>query len=198
MPIPIYDAPSYARQLAGHLPNGRAWPKDSDSFLMSVMGWLSPTFARNHARAAYLLTDAFPTTTSELLPEWEATLGLPDPCAGTSPTVVQRRAQVVARFLGNGGQTPAYFIGFAANLGYVIGITQYAPARFGVSAFGAPYLGKDWANVWTINAPLQTVVIAQYGLAHFGEPYQSSGNAVLECEMDSIKPAHTVLLFHYS
>jgi uncharacterized protein YmfQ (DUF2313 family) len=198
MPIPIFDAPAYAQKFVDLLPRGRAWSGDGDSTILAVMGWLSPTYARNHARAAYLLTDAFPSTTTELLPKWEATLGLPDPCAGESPTLAQRRAHVVARFVGDGGQSPAYFIGYALNLGYTITITQFVPSRFGAAKFGNSYLRDEWAHVWQINAPLQTVVVSPFGAAQFGDPYQSWGNAVLECEMNAIKPAHTTILFHYS
>ena len=198
MGAPIFSATEFAAAFSALLPEGRAWPREAGSLATRVIAALSPTYARNHARAAYLLTDAFPSTTTELLPEWEATLGLPDPCAGESPTLAQRRAHVVARFVGGGGQSPAYFIGYALNLGYVITITQFIPARFGAARFGDPYLGDEWAHVWQINAPLQTVVVSRFGAAQFGDPYQSWGNAVLECEMTAIKPAHTTILFHYS
>jgi uncharacterized protein YmfQ (DUF2313 family) len=51
-----------------------------------VLSGFTPAFERLTARANNLLIDAFPGSTYELLPEWEATLGLPDPCAGEAPT----------------------------------------------------------------------------------------------------------------
>ncbi|WP_197520275.1 putative phage tail protein, partial [Paraburkholderia tropica] len=56
------------------------------------------SYERSTSRANYLLIDSFPPTAYELLPEWESTLGLPDPCAGEAPTIPQRQAQVLARF----------------------------------------------------------------------------------------------------
>src|SRR5260363_17238 len=79
------------------------------------------------ARANRLLRDICISSTVELLPEWEATLGLPDPCTGPLSTVQARRAQAVARFANTGGQSAAHFIRMAAQLGYAISITCYAP-----------------------------------------------------------------------
>jgi uncharacterized protein YmfQ (DUF2313 family) len=196
--IPAYSASDYAHQFGALFPMGRAWPREDGSAFQATIAALSPTYARNHARAAFLLVDAFPSTTVELLPEWEATLGLPDPCAGPASTIQQRRAQVVARFVGNGGQSPAYFVQFAANLGYAITITESVRARFGVTTFGQPMNGDAWSHTWQVNAPATTVFVAKFGVAQFGEPYRAWGNAVLECEMQAIKPAHTILQFIYA
>ena len=92
---------------------------------------LAQVYVRQTARSRNLVVDAFPATTVELLPEWENTLGLPDPCAGPSPTLGQRIAQVVARLTDSGGQSVAYFVELARRLGYDITVTQYAPSRFG-------------------------------------------------------------------
>lgn len=149
-------------------------------------------------RNAHLLVDAFPATAVELLPEWEAALGLPDPCAGVAPTVAARQQQVVARFAGSGGQSMAYYIGYAAILGYTITITQFSPARAGQLRAGQPLNGVAWAFAWRINAPLNTVARAQAGIVRAGEPLASWGNAVLQCELSEIVPAHTIPIFAYS
>jgi uncharacterized protein YmfQ (DUF2313 family) len=198
MPAPIYDRTAYLHAFQRLLPRGAAWPRDGDAVQTKVFAGLMVSYERQHAACNGLLVDGFPASTEQLLPEWESTVGLPDPCAGESPSFQQRRAQVVARFAGRGGQSAAYFIGYAANVGFAISITQYAPARFGRSTFGTPYYGREWAHVWTINAPLETVVTATFGGSLFGDPYRAWSNAVLECEMTAIKPAQTHLLFHYA
>lgn len=197
MAAPILLAANFLSAIQSLLPRGLVWPRDQDAVQTQALAGLAPSYERNTARANYLLIDAFPATTYELLPEWEATLGLPDPCAGVSPTVQTRRAQVVARFANSGGQSAAYFIQFAANLGYEATIESFAPARAGQARCGDPCYGQDWAFAWSVDLPLSTVTYARAGQATAGEPLASWGNGVIQCELESIKPAHTILLFKY-
>ncbi|MFM0220020.1 putative phage tail protein [Paraburkholderia caledonica] len=90
-----------------------------------MLSGLAPSYARGTARANYLLVDAFPATTYELLPEWQSTLGLPDQCAGVAPTIPLRQAQLLARFVGVGARIIASLTAFAANLGYTVTINQF-------------------------------------------------------------------------
>ncbi|WP_406867209.1 YmfQ family protein [Paraburkholderia fungorum] len=198
MSAPNYSAADYLSAMQALMPRGRVWPKDSDATQTQVLSGLVQVYARNTARANNLLVDAFPGTSAELLPEWEATLGLPDPCAGVAPTVAARNAQVLARFTGLGGQSAAYYISYAATLGYAITITEFAPARVGQSRVGQPLCGPAWAFAWQINAPLNTVIRSRVGTARAGDPLASWGNAVLQCELTEIIPAHTIPIFAYS
>ena len=145
-----------------------------------------------------MLVDAFPPTTYELLPEWESTLGLPDPCAGAAPTIPARRAQVVARLTAVGGASIPQLVAFAASLGYTVSITQYSQARAGMLKAGQPCCGYDWNFAWKITAPLNTVVRAVAGSMAAGDPLASWGNAVLECEFRAVMPAHTIPIFAYA
>jgi uncharacterized protein YmfQ (DUF2313 family) len=184
------------------LPDGPVWPKvpaegGDAPVLVQTSRALIKGYTRNAASAAALLSDAFPVAPVDLLPEWEATLGLPDPCAGPSPTIQARQQQVNARFVGSGGQTPAYFINVAAALGYPITITQFAPFRVG-QAVGSPLYSEPWAYAWQINAPTFVVEYFRVGRDAVGEPLAQWGNTVLQCEMQRLAPAHTTLLFSYS
>jgi uncharacterized protein YmfQ (DUF2313 family) len=198
MLAPNLTSSDYLRAFQGLMPRGRVWPRDPDAVQTQVFTGLTQIYGRQTARSNYLLVDSFPATTYELLPEWELTLGLPDPCAGESPTVQQRRAQVVARLANAGGQSAAYYIGFAAQLGYGITITNFAPFRCGQSRCGQQLGNTDWFFVWSANAPLNTVVRFAAGQSAAGEPLASWGNTVLQCELSAIAPAHTVLQFRYS
>lgn len=198
MAAPNYSAADYLSAMQALMPRGRVWPREPDAVMTQVLSGLSQSFARHTERSNYLLVDAFPATAVELLPEWEATLGLPDPCAGPSPTVAARQAQVVARLTNSGGQSPAYFVRYAGLLGYTITITEFAPARVGQSRVGQPLNGNDWAFAWRINAPLNTISQSRVGIARAGEPLASWGNAVLECEIRELVPAHTIPIFAYA
>lgn len=198
MPAPVYLATDFLAAFQALLPSGRAWPRDPDAMQTSVLAGLMPTYERSNARANYLLADAFPPTADELLPEWEASLGLPDPCVGPEPTIQLRQATVLARFVGLGGQSVAHYMALAAALGFTITISQYTPFRCGQQRCGDPLGSPDWAFTWAVNAPSETVTIFAVGRSAVGEPLQSWGNAVLECELAAAAPAHTVLQFHYS
>lgn len=165
--------------------------------MVQTLAALAPTYARLSARDANLLTDAFPATAVELLPEWEASLGLPDPCAGIAPTTEARQGQVVARLTARGkNQSAGYFINFAATLGYAITITQFTAYTVG-HPVGTPVYGAAWANAWQVNAPTYTIDPFRAGDA-VGVPLATFGSTALQCELQRLSPAHTTLLFNYS
>lgn len=189
-------AGDFLRAFMSLLPRGRVWSRDVSSVQSRALLGLVTIYEDSTARTNQLLVDAFPGSTYELLPEWELTLGLPDPCAGPAPTIQARRAQVVARLTATGGQSIPYFTGLAKSLGYEVTVTQFMPSRFG-KRFGTPFGGVDWAHAWQINAPTFTVNRLRFGDS-FGSPFSYWTNNVLQCELQSVKPAHTVLNFSYS
>lgn len=197
MPAPIFSGADYQSALQSLLPRGYGWPRDPSSVQAQTLGGFAPSYARSNGAAANLLVDAFPGSTVQLLPEWETTLGLPDPCAGLQPTVQARRAQVVARLTGIGGQSAAYCIAQAARLGYSITIQQFAPSRFG-QPFGASFGGTDWAYAWQVTVAQYTINRFRFGTDAFGESFASWGSTVLQCELLASKPAHTILNFQYT
>ena len=196
MPAPNFEASDYADVFLKLLPRGAAWPRDPEAMPAQVGAALAPTFARVDRRFGELLVDAFPSTAVGLLPEWEATLGLPDPCAGPAPSVQARQAQVTARISNPGGQSIAYLTWFAGQLGYVVTIQNFAPFRFGRSGFGQGLGGKAWYNAFAVTAPLNNVRKFRAG-SRAGERLREWGDAVLECELRRIAPAHTVVIFRY-
>lgn len=198
MLAPDLTSADFVSALQTLLPTGRAWSKDPGAVPTKTLQGLAPTFSRQTARSNNLLIDGFPATANELLPDWESSLGLPDPCAGESPTLQLRRAQVVARFANTGGQSAAYFTQFALALGYDVTIQAYVPARAGQARCGDPCYGVPWAHAWAVELPLNTVTRARAGQSTAGEPLASWGNAVLQCEFAAFKPAQTTLLFKYT
>lgn len=194
MRAPNYSASDFTSALMALMPRGLAWPRDPYSVMGKTIATLAPIWSRHVASNNYLLVDAFPSTTVELLPEWEAALGLPDPCAGESPTLAQRQAQVVARFTNSGGASISYFINYAKNLGFDVTVSEFTPFRVGQHSAGDSVGVEGWAHTWRINAPSTTINYFRAGRSTAGEPLASWGNAVLFCEMNALKPAHTLLL----
>lgn len=193
---PNFSASDFLQAFLKLLPRGRVWSRDPSSVQNQALLGLNSIYATGTSRANQLLVDAFPGSTYELLPEWESTLGLPDPCAGEQPSIQARRAQVVARLTATGGQSIAYFTAMAANLGYSITINQFMPSRFG-KRFGTPFGGEAWAHAWQVNAPVNTVQKAVFG-GSFGPPFAYWSNNVLQCELLAAAPAQSVLNFSYS
>lgn len=198
MSTPALSTENFASALQALLPRGKVWNTSPDAVQMQVLRGLSAAYATQSESAVGLLADAFPDSTVELLSEWESTLGLPDPCASGTLTVQSRRNQVVARFTNSGGQSAEYFIGFAADLGYTVTVNNYAPFRCGQSSAGDPVGGQEWLFTWAINAPLNTITYFRAGSSAAGESLATWQNAVLECELTTVKPAHTYLNFIYS
>ncbi|MGS1071729.1 YmfQ family protein [Burkholderia glumae] len=194
MSAPNYSASDFASALSALMPRGLAWPRDPNSVMGKMIASLAPMWSRHVAANNYLLVDGFPSTAVELLPEWEAALGLPDPCAGESPSLAQRQAQVVARFTNNGGASIAYFVNYAKTLGFDIGISEFTPFRAGQQAAGDSCGEEGWAHTWRINAPSTTINYFRASASTAGEPLATWGNSVLLCEMNTLKPAHTLVI----
>ena len=194
--LPAFGAADYLAQFQRLLPRGRIWHRGwgrvQDADLLTLM----PTWSRLHARLNALIGEIFPCSTYELLTEWEATLGLPDPCVGELDTVQQRVQAVCAKFAARGGQSKTYYHQVAEALGFVIQITEYTPFTVGWSV-GSPLYGKSWAHTWRITAVEDHIWYFEAGVSTAGDPLRVWGNRLLECVFERIKPAHTILLFSY-
>jgi uncharacterized protein YmfQ (DUF2313 family) len=194
---PLFGDLDYKQALQRLSPSGRVWRRDQDSTFAALLGALAPTYTRSTEAGAQLLIDLFPESTINLLPEWEKSLGLPDACAPPDASLAVRQAAVRAKWGERGGQSISYFTAYAAKLGYPITITTFAPSRFG-QAFGLRFGGQAWAHAWQVNAPTFTIRRFAFGHDFFGEPFASWDNSVLQCEIQRLAPAHTVILFKYS
>lgn len=191
----------YAGAVRALYPRGRVWPNDPDAQQSIFIGALAQEYAQLDADANALRADIFPASTVNLLPEWEESLGLPDPCLGPSPSIDERQAQVLAKFVGSDGQSAAFFIAYAAALGFVITITVYAPFVCGRGACGGFIARDDVAHLWLITivsgSGAVELAASRCGTSVCGDPIGSGSTTypVLECEMNKLKPAHTILHF---
>lgn len=176
--VPRFLAADYAGAASALLPRGRVWPTDPNSVQQQVLLGLGKTFERSDAAGQAILAGSLPgSSLSGFLPEWEAALGLPDPCLGATPTFTQRFAHVLARFIGAGGQSKQHYIDYAAVLGFTITISTYSTAMAGPSGHGIA--SDQWPFTWGV-----TVTANTSGLS----------NSVLQCELDAIKPAETTVI----
>ena len=225
--LPPWTSADFADAFQRHLPTGPVWPRDPDTTQRAAIEALMPTYQRSWSLACDLPAETFPASCVYLLPDWESSLGLPDPCAGPNPTIAQRQAHVVARLTQSSGPSMPSLMAFAAALGggginlltgedgqvltaedgtslaaltggYQITITEFAPSRLGVFRLGQRLQSAQWAHVWQITTPAVVVTPFRLGQGRLGERFQTWGSSVLECEMQRIKPAHTILRFAYT
>jgi uncharacterized protein YmfQ (DUF2313 family) len=139
------------------------------------------------------MEESYPCGAVDLLPEWEATVGLPDVCtqAYWPGSIEQQQQLVCAKLAARGGQSRAYFIALAASYGFTITITEHPPWRLGLDHLCPPPLGVAGQGA-----------IGPIGACQFWWEVNviSSGPfdpSVLECVIRRAAPAHTVVTFNY-
>jgi len=204
------DAAAYRQVLQALLPQGQAWPRDPEATLTRLLDALAAPLARADARADDLIDESDPSTTWEMLPDWERVVGLPDTCstAAGDLSLAERRAAVVQRLTARGGQSRAFFIGIATALGYEITIEEWRPFQVGISSLGrgpdpailGPQLAPPQCRfVWRVRVSGPRVTRFQCGVSQVGVDQLTAIRRAedLECQLRRRMPAHTHLIFSY-
>lgn len=187
----------YLSQLQALLPPGFAWSRDPEASLTALLRALAEELARLDARGEVLLSETDPRRTVELLSDWERAAGLPDPCTGPLETVQQRQDALSVKLTGLGAQDRAFFVSVAATLGYTITLTEFRVATATTLAAGDALGVPGSEFVWRVNAPTESIRPFLVGRSAAGEPLRAWGNALLECAISRLAPAHTNILFGY-
>ena len=144
---PSYTADDYRTAFQALMPRGAAWPRDADAVQTRVITGLVQSAAQLDADADQLLVDAFPGSTTALLGEWEASVGLPDPVAGQAPTSAKRSRALLSRLAGPQGFSRASVTAFATSFGYVVQFGHVDLFRMGRGRIGDRLFDKRWAEV---------------------------------------------------
>ena len=186
---------SYAEQLLSLLPRGRAWSREPGSGIANLVTGLAAEYARIDGRGEALLIESDPRSATELLPEWERLLGLPDECTVPSATLAARRRAAHFKLTGVSGLDVAAIEAAAEALGYTVTIDELDEVRAqGVS--GIDVSGGRWRFVWwiTVDAPVEYFNT----LSGVDEPLATYGAGDLVCRIRQISPAHTYPVFVFS
>lgn len=166
------------------------------SNLAKTVNLFVPAIQRLYDYTAYALTDSFYQTAKDSIPDWQSSVGLPDPLCPPL-TAAQQRQQMISRVENIGGQSPEYFIQFAAKIGYTITITELACPRAGLSKAGLSQSnGPPGDFIWVVNVAGASLSFFRAGQNRAGDPL-SMGTDIrwLEYELQRIKPAMTFLEF---
>ncbi|MFL6873876.1 YmfQ family protein [Pseudomonas marginalis] len=195
----IRTAEEYRRQLQGLLPPGPAWDAELVPEIDLVLSGVALEFSRLDARAVALLNEIDPAGVSELVPDWEAIMGLPDSCLGPNPAFEDRRLAVRRRLVEVGGQSRGYFIEIAVSQGHPnASITEHRAPRMGRSRFGSAHFGTWSAQfMWTLNTGGRQRQGRRFGVSYWGERFGTNPGNALECLIRRPAPAHTVVHINY-
>jgi uncharacterized protein YmfQ (DUF2313 family) len=173
----------YVAQLKALLPRGALWRALARGPVFnSLLTAIADGLARLHLRIEQLVVEGDPRTTTELLPEWEATVGLPDGCLPElGGTLGQRRAIVVSRLRAVGGNTDVYLEAEAAALGFEIDVVNAGPSDLDIHVDGIGVIRMTCNDTCSDS------------LGQFVDD-----DSTLRCLLDRIKPAHCTYELVYS
>ena len=197
--VGIRTAGQYQEQLRSLLPSGPAWDPERVPELHQVLQGLAEELARIDARAVDLLNEMDPAGVTELVPDWERMMNLPDPCLGLTPLFDDRRLAVRRRLLAVGNQSIAYYLDIARTQGYPNAtLTEHRAPRFGRSRFGSARFGTWQAQfMWTLNTGGRLLLGRRFGATYWGERFGVNPSSALECLIHRTAPAHTLVHINY-
>ena len=204
----------YKKLLGDLLPVGKAWDNVKLNTLLDAM---AVEFTRVHGRAADLLAEMYPGATDELLADWESLLGIPDECTPENQTDDERRVQILQKLATTGGISAEYYVFIAKQLGFDISIETARPFRVGVSRVGdaltnrrgdsrfrvGDAVGKGldqfgWQFYYIVTIPVTELIrFRTGGDSRVGDPLVLYSNALLECTLKKLKPAHAGIYFRF-
>lgn len=186
-----YTLEQYTAALKALLPRGRVWPRSLITNMHQLMEGFAKSFQQLDADAVQLLIDAFPSTTTALLDEWNQTVGIPDYCFGAPESIEQNRQYIVAKLIADGGQTNSYYESIAESLGLKIVIREFSLNHYdGDAPVGMITKPEDWCYtfkvVLDINSPNLIPLQGDEDAIRASTSYKA-----LSCLLNRYKPAHT-------
>lgn len=187
------------REALALLPHGEAWTRSIRSNMAQLWFALGWGLARSEERGVNVLDEADPRTTTEMLVDWEAALGLPDECLPVPGSEAERRTLVTTRAVGVVGASPSDFVALAESIGVAISVEEGGsePARVDETRVDEVLEDEQGDFVLTIFAPQTQVTYARVDEARVDEPLETFGNSLLECVLSQVAPAHILLRFVY-
>lgn len=177
------------------LPRGRAWSRDPASTISGIMAVIAGERQQRHDRKVNLLeVEAFPTTSNELISDWETAAGLPDPCRAVPGTLAERYAALADQFFADHPPTPANMIAWSAQAGWTITIREQRHYVAGLSMAGDATGESDF--VWEVTVHGEAIFYFHAGFNVAGDVLSTWPDlSTLECVLRRAAPAHTSLYF---
>lgn len=176
------------------MPRGRAWSRESTSDLHKLVDSISPRYQRAENNSQKLLNEMRPEVTQQLLPEWEAYLGLPE-CGVTDQIFELRRAAVVEKDHRKGGLQTWQIEQLAAALGFTVKIYEQWPHSV-LRGVGYPLYPASTQFVLRVDVhgiPEERFTVLDNVLT----PLRGNAPLVFECVLNRLKLAGFYYDFNY-
>lgn len=196
----MLTASDYEKQFAQLLPRGPIWNRRTGTLLDSAIYAAGQEFARVDARLASILDEADPRTSIEMLQDWFTDWGIPSECiaAIANPTQEMMRQELIAKITSNQGLTAEFFESLAGVLGYSASVETFDEFDVNSTVDYALY-DEQWRCTFVLG-----IAFAEDGHAKYfdttwtvDQPLATWGNALLECLIRALAPAHVNVIFMY-
>jgi len=193
-----------ARIIAGYLPEGKSFLAKNiiESNLYKFLRACSFSFLVLNDNIIAMFDELDPTTTEDLISEWETEFGIPDDCIDIADTLQERRDNVIAKITMDGVTTIADFVRVAAIYNIVVQITPgLEVAEFEATVL--PFiLGKSLLDGG--NSLFTMFVDLPAELDLFRLPFLlaqdklgSPSVTIVECLFNKLKPANVEAIFRF-
>ena len=188
----------YLEQLQALLPRGAAWPRDPEAVLTLLLDAVAASLADVDIRAVGLLGDVRPNETVALLPDWERVAGIPDECSDTASTISQRIAALLTKVVARANLNVETFGEVTESFGVAATVEEHDQTRAN-NATTLPTGQGRWRFVWWITLPASGDATYFSVLSPVDMPLVDvERNTELECRLQSLAPAHTLLRVAYA
>lgn len=192
------DSTAYKKLLLQLQPQGLSWNKDEGSNLNNLAAGEAVEFTRLEEFAYYVLRQLNPLTSTDLIEEWAKIALRDDDCINNLTTIAEKKAAVLAKLVSLGGSDKLYFQNVAKAAGFLVSVSDgFEQFRAADSRTGDRVLADGFAFTWSVRSPTTTLRYFRAAEGRVGDPLVYFGNALLECILKDIKPAHTTIIFSY-
>lgn len=190
----------HRQALAAFLPNGRAFGSKNieGKWLFQVLLALAAEYGRVEEMMDLIASEYDPRTTTLLIEEWEAAVGIPDGCFTNTGTLAERRRNVAIKF-GLSIDTRQSFLDLAHALGFdniIIRTGDY----YGMFPLHFPFMFFATAEeaLFTIIVELPAALApGVFGNMIFPFPFGSGISSIIECLFRKLIPIYCDIKFFY-
>lgn len=192
---------AWLASLQALLPPGNALTREPGAKLTRLLEAIASMFSKAQQRFESLAEQsADPPVATDMLPDWERVLGLPDKCmVGVDLSIQERQRIAGQRLVEEGGLSRPYFIDLAARLGEPgVTITEFRQFTCNSTCDAALYSFPD-RYYWRVNFPHPANNARLMNCNdHCNSPLQQYQPSLAECPISERKPGHTTVIFSYT
>ncbi len=194
--ITSHTKEEHANSLAAYMPSGRlfqAAKKSTTNFRKFIEG-LSDELQLAEGYLKSYQDEYDVRTTSLLIEQWEAALGIPDDCFSGTGSLEERRRDALAKLGSLGVQTAEDFEALAA----IFGIDATVESGVGIATFTytfpIPLLVGDKQSKFTIVVTYSIIGVDNFTFT-FPFILGDSRADILRCLFQNLKPANCIIFF---